>query len=204
MHYVLAAILGYFVGNIASSYFAGRLLKNIDIRQHGSGNAGATNAFRVLGFKAGLAVFLCDVLKGVLAVLLGSWVTGGAFLGAVLGGCFAVAGHNWPVVLGFKGGKGIATSLGMVIAVFPIISVILFFLALLVILLTRYVSLASISAALLLPILLLLFQAPPVAFFFGLALSALAIFQHRKNIVRLVRGSENRITLRPKGSNSNS
>lgn len=201
MRYVLAAVLGYFIGNIASSYFAGRL-KNIDIRQHGSGNAGATNAFRVLGFKAGMAVFACDVLKGILAVLIGSWITGGTFLGAVLGGCFAVAGHNWPILLGFKGGKGIATSLGMIIAVFPLISIILFVLALLVILVTRYVSLASISAALLLPVLLLLFQKPPDAFFFGLALSALAIFQHRKNIVRLIRGCENRISFRFKGSNT--
>ncbi len=200
MLYVFAVVAGYLIGNIASSYFAGRLLKNIDIREHGSGNAGATNTFRVLGFKAGLAVFACDVVKGIMAALIGGWITG-SLIGAIIAGCAAVIGHNWPIVLGFKGGKGIATSLGMMIAIFPLISFILFILAVLIILITRYVSLASIVAALLFPVLLVVFREPVEVLFFGLAISALAIFRHRSNIVRLIKGKESRISFRKQPAN---
>jgi glycerol-3-phosphate acyltransferase PlsY len=197
MYYVIAAVLGYLMGNISSSYFFGKLFKNIDIRQHGSGNAGATNTFRVLGFKAGLIVFLLDVSKGILAALIGGWITG-SLLGAVAAGCGAVIGHNWPFVLGFRGGKGIATSLGMMIAVFPKISVILFVLGVVIVFITRYVSLASITAAILFPVLLLIFREPVEALIVGIVVSALAIYSHRANIIRLLKGKENRIAFRLK------
>lgn len=190
-NYILAAVLGYLIGNIASSYFAGKLLKNIDIREHGSGNAGATNTFRVLGFKAGVIVFICDVIKGILAALIGGWLTGSE-IGAIVAGGAAVVGHNWPVFLGFKGGKGIATTFGLLIAVFPIISIILFILCVSIIWITRYVSLASISAAILFPILLAAFRKPIEILLLGIILSLLALYRHRTNIIRLLNGKESK------------
>ena len=112
MWYILIAIIGYFLGNISSSYLVGKLMAKVDVREHGSGNLGATNVYRVLGFKAGAIVFLADTLKGLLATLIGLWIKGD--VGGLIGGIAAVAGHNWPFLLEFKGGKGIATSFGSI------------------------------------------------------------------------------------------
>jgi glycerol-3-phosphate acyltransferase PlsY len=192
--YILAAIVGYLIGNFASSYFMGKITKNIDIRDHGSGNAGATNTFRVLGVKAGVVVFICDVLKGVLATLIGLWLTKSQF-GAALSGGMAVIGHNWPVFLNFKGGKGIASSFGLIITLFPNIGLILFVVAAALILCTRYVSLGSISGAVLFPILLVLFKQPLPIFIVGTILALIAIYRHKDNIIRLLNGRENKISL---------
>ena len=123
--YILVIVIGYIMGNFASSYFVGKLLAKIDIREHGSGNAGAANTFRVLGATAGAIVFVCDVLKGILATAIGLWITGSR-AGAMLAGGMAVIGHNWPVFFRFKGGKGIAASFGLIIVLFPKIALILF------------------------------------------------------------------------------
>ncbi len=192
--YILAAIVGYLIGNFAPSYFVGKITKNIDIRDHGSGNAGATNTFRVLGVKAGVVVFICDVLKGVLATLIGLWLTKSQF-GAALSGGMAVIGHNWPVFLNFKGGKGIASSFGLIITLFPNIGLILFVVAAALILGTRYVSLGSISGAVLFPILLVLFKQPLPIFIVGTILALIAIYRHKDNIIRLLNGRENKISL---------
>ena len=156
MWYILIAIIGYFLGNISSSYLVGKLMAKVDVREHGSGNLGATNVYRVLGFKAGAIVFLADTLKGLLATLIGLWIKGD--VGGLIGGIAAVAGHNWPFLLEFKGGKGIATSFGTLVILFPLISLILLIVEVLVIVFTGYVSLASITVVVLFPILVIAFK----------------------------------------------
>lgn len=195
--YILPAVIGYLIGNFATSYLIGKITKNIDIREHGSGNAGATNTFRVLGVKAGILVFVFDVLKGVLATLIGLWLTGDK-LGAVLSGGMAVIGHNWPVLLNFKGGKGIASSFGLILTMFPTIGLILFVIAVALIAATKYVSLGSISAAILFPILLVIFSQPPAIILIGTILALIALYRHRENISRLLKGKENKFTFSPK------
>lgn len=196
MKYILAGFIGYLFGNIATAYIAGRLLKGIDIRNHGSGNAGATNVFRVLGKVPGIIVFGCDILKGAAAALIGSMITGGQPLGAIIGGVFAVVGHNWPVVLGFKGGKGIATSMGLLIVTVPDITAILVVVGAILVTITGYVSLGSIAAAILYPILIFLFDKPLEIKLFGFLLSIFALYKHRSNFVRLIKGQENKISFR--------
>jgi len=191
--YILAIILGYLIGNFATSYVAGKLIANIDIRNHGSGNAGATNTFRVLGPAAGTIVFIGDVLKGLLAALIGRWLTG-TVAGGMLAGTFAVVGHNWPVMFNFKGGKGIASSFGLIMALFPKIGLILFVVVVTVILVSRYVSLGSITAAVLFPILLIIFGQPFRIVLIGLILCLMALWRHTDNISRLRMGKENKIS----------
>ncbi len=191
--YILAIILGYLIGNFATSYVAGKLIANIDIRNHGSGNAGATNTFRVLGPAAGTIVFIGDVLKGLLAALIGRWLTG-TVAGGMLAGTFAVVGHNWPVMFNFKGGKGIASSFGLIMALFPKIGLILFVVVVTVILVSRYVSLGSITAAVLFPILLIIFGQPFRIVLIGLILCLMTLWRHTDNISRLRMGKENKIS----------
>ena len=193
--YILVVIIGYVMGNFASSYFVGKLLAKIDIREHGSGNAGAANTFRVLGATAGAIVFVCDVLKGILATAIGLWITGSR-AGAMLAGGMAVIGHNWPVFFRFKGGKGIAASFGLIIVLFPKIALILFAAVVPLMLITRYVSLGSITAAVLLPVLLVAYQEPPNIVLIGILLAVLAIFRHKDNLVRLWEGTENKISFK--------
>jgi len=195
--YIIAIVIGYFIGNIAFSYLAGKALKNIDIREHGSGNAGATNTFRVLGAKAGVIVFACDILKGMLAVCIGLWLTG-TRLGGMLSGAAAILGHNWPVILNFKGGKGIASSFGLILVLFPKIGVILFVIAVAVIFISHYVSLGSISAAVLFPVFLVIFGEPWEICLIGTVLALIAVLRHKDNIIRLSKGEENKFSLSQK------
>ncbi|MFY9175959.1 MAG: glycerol-3-phosphate 1-O-acyltransferase PlsY [Caldicoprobacterales bacterium] len=197
MRYILIALIGYLLGNISSSYLVGKLMAKIDVREHGSGNLGATNVYRVLGLRAGGIVFLTDTLKGLLATLIGIWLKGD--IGGLVGGIAAVAGHNWPFLLGFKGGKGIATSFGSIVILFPIISLILFIVELLVIAFTGYVSLASITVAALFPILVIVFRYSIKHIIGAFILAILAIYRHRSNISRLLKGQENKITSRKNG-----
>ena len=196
--YILSAILGYLIGNIASSYFIGKKMKNIDIRKHGSGNAGATNTFRVLGLKAGALVFIADIVKGALATAIGLWITGDRG-GAMLTGVLAVVGHDWPVFLNFKGGKGIATSFGLMLVLFPETALILFLVAVPLMILTSYVSVGSVGAAVLFPILLVLFQQPQNIVIMGIVVSMLAIIRHKDNLVRLWQGNENKFSFKKQG-----
>lgn len=193
--YILVVVIGYFIGNFASSYFVGKLMAKIDIREHGSGNAGATNTFRVLGAKAGAVVFVFDILKGMLATAIGLWITGDRS-GAMLAGTMAIVGHNWPVLLNFRGGKGIATSFGLIIVLFPKIGMILFAAAVPLMLLTRFVSLGSITAAVLFPVLLIAYQEPLKIIFLGFLVALLAILRHKENLVRLWEGKESKISFK--------
>lgn len=191
MKLFILIIIGYLLGSIPSSFIAGKIARNIDIRQYGSGNAGATNVLRVLGLKAAIPVFLADVLKGVLATLIGRWMVGET--GAALAGFAAIVGHNWPVFLNFRGGKGIATSFGVLLVLFPLISFILFVAGVIVIAITKYVSLGSITAAVLFPILLAIFGYGWRIMLFGVAVGGLALYRHRSNISRLLEGKENKL-----------
>lgn len=196
MNFILALIVGYLLGNISASFIVGKLTKNIDIRKFGSGNAGATNTLRILGLKAGLLVFFVDILKGVAAVLLGRLVAGDA--GGMIAGAASVAGHIWPAFLSFKGGKGVATSFGVLVVLFPVVALILFAVSASLIAITRFMSLGSIAAAILLPILLLVIGYDWLYIIFGLVLAALIIYLHKSNISRLLAGKENKLGSKPK------
>lgn len=196
MKHFIIFILGYFIGTISSSYLIGKFAGNIDIRKHGSGNLGATNTLRVLGLKAGIGVLLADFLKGVAATLIGIWI-GGEF-GGLMGGLGAIVGHNWPVFLGFKGGKGIATSLGLIFTLFPKIGAILVVCGIIIIAATRYVSLASLVGSIMFPILVAVFNYDLIYVIISIVIAVLAIYRHRSNIERLINGNENKINFNAK------
>jgi len=180
-------LLSYLVGAIPTGYLFGRLLKGIDIRQYGSGNIGATNVWRVLGKKIGTVTLILDILKGLAAVTLIAH-----FFSAtpIICGLAAILGHNFPVYLKFRGGKGVATSVGVVLGLAPSVVGAAFFIWIGVLFLTRYVSLASITAGLSLPIFSILFGNPCELHWFFLAMGALVVIQHRANIKRLFKGEE--------------
>jgi glycerol-3-phosphate acyltransferase PlsY len=201
MTWLLIAILSYLIGSIPSGYLVART-QGVDIRQHGSRNIGATNVLRVMGKKWGYLVFLCDSSKGFLAVKLGTLLAAHSLLSPVVGGVIAaiacILGHNYTFWLGFKGGKGIATSGGVVLALFPfliicclaIVWVVVFYVS-------KYVSLASLTAAVALPVAVFLIVRKSggdfwTLFGFSLLLCALAVWRHQSNITRLLNGTESR------------
>ena len=194
--------IAYFIGAIPTAYIFGRALKGLDIREHGSKNMGATNAFRVLGKGPGIAVLLIDILKGVIPTV---WVARALGLDDPLAlvfiGLAAVAGHNWTIFLGFKGGKGVATSLGMLIGLAIQIAGMRAVLGLtlavwLGLFLTfGYVSLASICAAVTFPVLTVVFNAPFPIKVMAILLCVFIVLRHKENISRLTQGKENRVKL---------
>lgn len=190
---VLSVLISYFLGNILFAKVVASL-KKVDFKGKGSGNPGATNTFRVMGPAFGGLTLLGDTLKGVLAVYLGELV-GGAET-AALCGLAVVIGHNWPVFFSFQGGKGIATSLGAIIVLVPKVLWVLIPLWILVFLLSRYVSLASLAAAIALTFAYIwLYPVNGSMLFFLLTASILAIYRHKANIQRLLSRKENRINL---------
>jgi len=200
MTWVLIIFLSYLIGSIPWGYLFARA-KGVDIRQHGSGNIGAANVHRVMGKKWGYVVFLCDLLKGLLSVKLGALIAAHFQLSPVLGGVIAgiacVLGHDYSIWLRFKGGKGIATLAGAVLALFPLALVLFGVVWIVVFFIGRYTSLASICAAATLPVAVILLVANTEPDFlwlvgFSISMAALAIWRHRGNIVRLANGTENR------------
>jgi acyl phosphate:glycerol-3-phosphate acyltransferase len=191
IRYVLVSVIAYFLGNFATSYIVSMRSAHIDIRKHGSGNAGATNVLRVLGAKAAAVTFIGDALKGVIAVLIGRYIAGSN--GALIAGLFVVVGHNWPVTLGFKGGKGVATTIGSMLAINPLLVSIVFAVGIIVLITTKYVSLASIIGMVIFPIVMIVFKQGPEYIIFSIILAMLAIFKHRTNIVRLLNGTESKL-----------
>jgi len=200
LSFALAVAVGaYLIGSLPSGYIVGRI-NGVDLRKVGSGNIGATNALRVLGKKWGYLVFAADILKGALSVALADIFSrqiapDHVTMAKILAAIFVVLGHNFPVWLGFKGGKGIATSAGIMIAMFPI----WVFLCALVIWvssfrLTRYVSVASILAAISLPVstlvLALLGKCDWLLVAVAFAMTTLAVWRHKSNIERLIAGTE--------------
>lgn len=198
-------ITAYALGSISFSYLAGKLLKGIDLRQHGSGNLGASNVFRTLGRWPGIMVLLLDILKGYLAVCIAYGVGQEASFGnrelavlGVLAGLAAILGHIFTLYHDFRGGKGIATSLGVFIYLTPIPIIISFGVWLMVFLSTRYISLGSIAAAVTLPLVLLtqkyIFRQDVSGVFlvFGFFTSVVLIIKHTSNIQRLIAGKEHK------------
>ena len=186
---IFSLILGYLLGSLPSGWLAGRWLKNIDIRELGSGSTGATNVLRQVGKGPALVVFLIDVGKGAAAVLiaralgLSDWIQ-------VLAGLTALAGHIWPVWLGFKGGKAVATGLGLFLGLAWPVGLASFGVFLAVFSLSRYVSLASVLAAISLPLLMAAGSGSTANLVVALVAMLLVLWRHRSNIQRLLNGTE--------------
>lgn len=191
MDWATMLIAAYLIGSIPMGLIFGKLIWKKDLRRFGSHNIGATNAWRVINRKAGLLIFIFDFLKGQLGVLLGAYLIASP-CAMVAGGFFAMLGHIYPLFLGFKGGKGVATGLGVIAALMPKVTAIVLIVWLVLVLLTRYVSVGSIVAAVLAPILAALFDAPNEFFAFALAAAAVIVWRHRDNIIRLKAGRENK------------
>lgn len=193
MNIILIIIISYLIGCFSSAYLIGKIFKKVDIRSYGSGNAGATNAVRVMGKKLGVLTFLLDFTKGIIAVLLGYRIMG--YNGGLLAAFFVVIGHDWPIFLGFKGGKGVATTIAcFAVLNFPIalISVII---GMTVGLTTRFVSLGSIVFLTTVPILNIVYFSNFNKEFFiaSIFLAIIGIYKHKENIKRLINGRENKI-----------
>lgn len=214
MERILCLVAGYFVGTIPNGYAFGRTTRGIDIRKYGSHSTGATNTLRVLGTKSGILVFLLDFLKGFLPCLIAGKLfpaAGGLNLVLILWtGLGVVLGHDFPVWLRFKGGKGIASTAGVIMALDPAVAfgVIAFFI--LVVIFSRFISLGSISAMVLLAILLSVFclggrygvtgTMRTEFILISVLISALAVYRHRSNIGRLLAGTENKFKFKTKGN----
>jgi len=201
--YIVTALVAYLLGSIPTGFLVAKA-RGVDIRTVGSGNIGATNAFRVLGTGFGIFVLLMDALKGWVAVQIGARVVSELLPGVPLeylritAGVAAILGHNFTCWLHFKGGKGIATSAGVLIALVPLALVIILSIFIVLFLTTRYVSIGSIAAAFALPFATWFTQHDVGLTAVMAAIGALAILKHRKNIQRLLNGTENRIQFRKK------
>lgn len=202
----VTCVAAYLIGSIPTAVWYGQGFFGIDIRQHGSGNAGATNVFRVLGKRAGTVVMLVDVIKGYTAAILATllYYTGvitdtEILTFKIIFGLIAVFGHLYPVFAQFRGGKGVASLLGMMLAVHPEMALVCIGIFLLVVIASQYVSLGSILAALAFPVLLLLRifgeKESPLLIIFGFVVFLMVVLTHQKNIGRLWRGQENRTVL---------
>ncbi len=192
----LALIAAYLLGSLPFGYILSKVLAKSDIRKHGSGNIGATNVLRVMGWKAALPVFILDMLKGVAAVLLAKAVSDlpAVYLAA---GFLAMLGHSFPVFLSFKGGKAAATGIGVLVALSGWVALVLIVLAALVVALTRYVSLGSILGSLSVPLFFWIFSFDASYIVFGLATAVLISARHHENISRLLKGTESKIGRKP-------
>ena len=207
---VCLALLAYLLGSIPSAVWVGQAFYGLDVRDYGSGNAGATNTFRVLGKKAGVGVLLLDIVKGFTAACLINYLPEISPLFhktryinlQLLFGLSAVIGHLFPVFANFRGGKGIATLFGMILAIQPLVAVSLIVVFVFMLFLTRYVSLSSISASIAFPIMIFfVFKEPEVMYrVFALATAIMVVLTHHKNINRLLAGNENKVPLFKKKS----
>lgn len=189
---LLAWVISYLIGSISFSYLISKKIAGIDIRSHGSGNAGATNTLRVLGKGPGIAVLVMDALKGLAAMGITHLMTGDPVAYAVAG-LFAIAGHNWPIFFGFRGGKGIATTLGVVLGFSPLAFLIGAVLAVIVIAITRYVSLGSLVFVTVLPIAIYILDKPAAFVWTSLILAVFAYVRHFNNIRNLLAGTERKL-----------
>ncbi|WP_407311027.1 glycerol-3-phosphate 1-O-acyltransferase PlsY [Desulfosporosinus sp. SB140] len=186
----LIFILAYCLGAIPFAYLAG-LLKGIDVRRHGSGNIGTTNAFRLLGVKLGISVLIGDFMKGALAAGLGYWAFGA--WGGIAGGLLAMAGHSWNPLFGFRpSGKGVAAGFGIITLLMPKVMFLAIALFIAVVWVTRYVSMGSVVAALSVAISVFIFPEPLPYRIFGLVGASLVIILHRSNFKRVLNGTEHK------------
>lgn len=202
--------MAYLLGSIPTAVWVGRIFYGLDIREHGSGNAGATNTFRVMGAKAGIPVLLFDIFKGWAAVkliyLTNYYIPGtGSFVNfELLLGISALLGHIFPIYVGFKGGKGVATLLGLVLAIHPYSALVAIAIFLLSLIITKYVSLSSMITGFSYPILVIIvFKTTTISLcIFSLVIAILLLFTHQKNIERLLKREESKANLFKKKSKS--
>lgn len=205
---ILAAglLTAYLLGSIPTSVWVGKIFYHIDIREKGSGNAGATNTIRVLGIKAGIPVMIVDIAKGVLAVYLihffvpGAWTSYRTVYVEIVAGFAAVLGHVFPLFAGFRGGKGVATLFGMAIAIYPTVIWIPVVIFVVILLSTGYVSLGSMLAGLSFPFtdIFIYHDHHPGKMTLAVVAAIFLIYTHRKNITRLKNGTENRFSYKKK------
>ena len=201
--YVIVAIIAYALGSISFSVIFSRKFAGFDVREKGSKNAGTTNVLRTVGKKAAAITLVCDILKGVVSVLIaiivGSiWKDLDMGLLKYLAGFMAIIGHTFPIFFGFKGGKGVATALGVLLTIDPIIGLICLVFAIILIAITRMVSVGSILAAILFPVLNLFIgkNNTVITIVMSILIGLLIIFNHRKNIQRIREGNENKLSFK--------
>jgi len=205
MAFIISLFTCYLIGSIPTSFLVGKYLKGIDIREHGSGNVGATNTARIVGKGWGLLVLAVDILKGLICVTLvaklfmrlGVPVDESVY--PLILGSLAITGHIWPVFLGFKGGKGIATSSGVFIGVAPKVLLIALIIWIIIFIWKRYVSLASIISAVSIPLMASFMAYPSMFVIISSAICAVTVYKHYANIKRLVRGEEHAFEFKKHG-----
>ena len=203
--YIIVSVIAYLLGSISFSIIISKKMAGFDVRDKGSKNAGSTNVLRTVGKKAAIITLICDCLKGVIAILI-AYIAGNIAenldraLLIQLAGIFVVLGHTFPVFFKFKGGKGVATSLGVLLMVNWQIGLICLVFALILMALTRFVSLGSVAAAILFPVLTVFitnnYLVPGNYIIFGIILAILVIFNHRENVKRLLTGTENKLSFK--------
>ncbi|HDZ40193.1 MAG TPA: glycerol-3-phosphate 1-O-acyltransferase [Bacteroidetes bacterium] len=206
--FIPVCLLAYALGSVATAVWAGKIFHGIDVREHGSGNAGATNTIRVLGWATGIPVLVLDIFKGWLAaslpVILKLAASGSSELMnmQIITGMIAIIGHVFPVFAGFRGGKGVASTFGVLLALQPLVTLSCMAVFIAVLLITGYVSISSISAGLAFPLIsLVFFDSPSLMFTIFAILTALAlIITHKKNINRLLKGEENKFIWKKRDS----
>lgn len=202
MNVAILIVLAYLIGSVPTAVWVSRFLYGIDIREHGSGNSGATNTFRILGSKAGTVVMIIDLLKGFIAVKLAimapySIHSEQSVNLQVFLGLSAVLGHIFPIWAEFRGGKGIATLFGMILAIQPLAAVSMVGVFFLMLYITRYVSLSSITASIAFPLMILfIFREPELSYrIFAIAAALMVVLTHHKNINRLIQGNESKVAI---------
>lgn len=214
LNLLVILILSYLVGSIPTSIIMSKWVKNIDIRNYGSGNAGGSNVFRVLGWKYGVSVILLDAMKGAIAVIFIARLYFGNFpfpnatpfddftLVQFLAGIAAVIGHVWTIFAGFKGGKGIATALGFLITIITVDMLVAVGIFIIVVSISKYISLGSMLAAISIPVVMIVrenifgvdIQSYHTLLIFSMAIAVLVVYTHRSNLTRLLNGNENKIS----------
>lgn len=200
---IISLLAAYLIGSVPTAVWIGKAFYGIDVREYGSGNAGASNTFRILGKKAGIPVMLIDILKGFCATnivyLLKNYIPGTeAFVNFQLAlGVTAVMGHVFPIFAGFRGGKGIATLLGLLLAVHMEAAIICLLIFIIILLVTKYVSLSSMLTGFCFPMLIIFYFHEPIKsmILFGMSISVLILITHQKNIERLLKGKESKANL---------
>ena len=203
--YFIVAIIAYCLGSISFSVIISKKMAGFDVREKGSKNAGSTNVLRTVGKKAALITLICDILKGIVAILIAvlignlvNWVDKALLV--EIAGLFAVIGHTFPIFFGFKGGKGVATALGVLFIVNWQIALICLVFALLLMCITKMVSVGSLAAAILFPVLTIFIRDNYIVdgnyVVFGILMALIVIYNHRTNIKRLATGTENKINLK--------
>ena len=191
--YIIVAIIAYLMGSISTGLLVSRIFNGPNLREVGSKNTGASNVLRTMGLKSGLITFVGDCLNCLLASLIGRWLLGQ--YGAMWAALFVILGHNWPIFFQFKGGKGVASSCGMMLVCFPIPALISYVVAITVIATTKFISLGSMVLLTLYAIIVSLFYSGGDLIIIGWAvlMAALCIIRHRTNITRLLNGTESKI-----------